>query len=77
MNQFGNTTTANEKSDYDRDGYTDLQEYAHQANNATDPAGGAYDPKLANAPGGTGYVGTDEDFWNIMTPVIINSVRRQ
>ena len=77
MDQFGNTTTANEKSDYDRDGYTDLQEYMHQSNNATDPAGGAYDPKLANAPGGIGYVGTDEEFWNIMTPVIINSARQQ
>ena len=74
---FGNTTTANDKSDYDGDGYTDLQEYVHQANNATDPAGGAYDPKLTNAPGGIGYVGNDEDFWNIMIPVIINSARQQ
>lgn len=75
VDHFGNTTTANDKTDYDRDGYTDLQEYLNQATN--DPAGGAYDPKLANAPGGTGYIATDDDFWTIMTPVIINSGRQQ
>ena len=75
VDHFGNTTTANDKTDYDRDGYTDLQEYLNQA--TTDPAGGAYDPKLANAPGGTGYIATDDDFWTIMIPVIINSGRQQ
>lgn len=75
VDHFGNTTTANDKTDYDRDGYTDLQEYLNQANN--DPAGGAYDPKLPNAPGGTGYVRVDDDFWTIMIPVIINSGRQQ
>ena len=74
---FGDLSTANDKSDYDRDGYTDLQEFLNQSENKTDPTGGAYDPKLANAPGGTGYVQSDDDFWTIMTPVIINSGRQQ
>ena len=74
---FGDTTTANDTSDYDRDGYTDLQEFLNQTANATDPTGGVYDPKLANTPGGTGYVQTDDDFWTIMTPVIINSGKKQ
>ena len=74
---FGNTTTANDTSDNDRDGYTDLQEFLNQTSNETDPAGTAYDPELANAPGGTGYVGSDEDFWSIMVPVIINSGKQR
>lgn len=77
VDHFGNTITANGASDYDWDGYTDLQEFLNQTVNATDPAGGAYDPKLANAPGGTGYVQSDDDFWTIMTPVIINSGKQQ
>ena len=77
MVTFGDLSTANDKSDYDRDGYTDLQEFLNQSENKTDPTGGAYDPKLANAPGGTGYVQSDDDFWTIMTPVIINSGRQQ
>ncbi len=74
---FSDTTTANEKSDYDRDGYTDLQEYLNWANNETDPAGGVFDPNLTNAPGGIGYVPYDDDFWTIMIPVILNSGRQQ
>lgn len=74
---FGNTTAANDTSDYDRDGYTDLQEYLNQANNETDLLGGVYDPKLPNAPGGTGYVRNNDDFWILMVPVIINSGGQQ
>jgi len=65
---FGNTTAANRYTDWDRDGYTDLQEYLNQLNSEKDPAGGEYDPKTVNAPGGTGYV--DSDFWSLMIPVI-------
>ena len=74
---FGNLTTANGTTDYDRDGYTDLQEYLNDEQGETDPLGAAYDPKQGNAPGGTGYVSisSDEGFWEIMTPVIINSAR--
>ena len=74
---FSDKTTANGKSDYDRDGYTDLQEYLNWANNETDPAGGVFDPELTNAPGGIGYVPYDDDFWTIMIPVILNSGRQQ
>ena len=75
VDHFGDTITANATTDNDKDGYTDLQEYLNQA--STDPAGNAYDPKVPNAPGGSGYVATDDDFWTIMTPVIINSGKQQ
>ena len=55
MAQFGNLTTANATSDYDRDGYSDLQEFLNWQSGLTDPLGAAYDPKTANAPGGEGY----------------------
>lgn len=53
---FGNLTTADASSDFDNDGYTDYQEYLNR--NETDPSDGSYDPKVQNAPGGTGYVPT-------------------
>ena len=53
---FGNLTTATSTSDYDNDGYTDLQEYLNDTANETDPQGAVYDPvNIVNAPGGTGY----------------------
>lgn len=77
ITHFGNLTTANGTTDYDRDGYTDLQEYLNDEQGETDPLGAEYDPKQGNAPGGTGYISisNDEGFWEIMTPVIINSAR--
>lgn len=39
--------------DYDRDGYSDYQEYLNQ--NETDPRGAAYIPTIKNASGGTGW----------------------
>lgn len=77
ITHFGNLTTANGTTDYDRDGYTDLQEYLNEEQGETDPLGAEYDPKQGNAPGGTGYISisSDEGFWEIMTPVIINSAR--
>jgi hypothetical protein len=55
MYYFGNLTTANRSSDFDRDGYSDLQEYLNNLNGETDPNGGVYNPKVKNASGGTGY----------------------
>ncbi|MCI5120005.1 MAG: hypothetical protein D3908_02200 [Candidatus Electrothrix sp. AUS4] len=55
MQYFGNLTTADATTDYDRDGYTDLQEYLNNLNGETDPKGGAYDPTVRNAPRGTGW----------------------
>jgi ELWxxDGT repeat protein len=52
---FGNLTTADAKSDFDKDGYSDLQEYLNALAGETDPAGAPYNPKEKNAPGGTGY----------------------
>ena len=72
---FGDTTTAGGSTDWDRDGYSDLQEYLNQQQAENDPLGAAYDPKTANAPGGTGYLDPDDSFWEIMTPVIINNAR--
>ena len=72
---FGDTTTAGGSTDWDRDGYTDLQEYLNQQQAENDPLGAAYDPKTANAPCGTGYLDPDDSFWEIMTPVIINNAR--
>jgi hypothetical protein len=52
---FGNLTTADASSDWDHDGYSDMQEYLNQLAGETDPAGNPYDPKGKNVPGGTGY----------------------
>ncbi|WP_417909802.1 hypothetical protein [Candidatus Electronema sp. PJ] len=52
---FGDLTTANALTDWDKDGYTDLQEYLNWLAGETDPKGAVYDPKVKNAPGGTGY----------------------
>jgi hypothetical protein len=75
--RFSDTTTVNGKSDCDRDGYTDLQDYLNWANTETDPAEGVFDPKLTNASSGIGYVPYDDDFWTMMIPVILNSGRQQ
>lgn len=51
---FGNITTASSTSDYDQDGYSDLQEYLNS--DLTDANGDAFDPVTwKNAPGSTGY----------------------
>lgn len=41
--------------DYDRDGYSDYQEYLNFTNNESDPGNNFYDPTFVNAPGGSGY----------------------
>ncbi|MCI5167187.1 MAG: right-handed parallel beta-helix repeat-containing protein [Candidatus Electrothrix sp. GM3_4] len=52
---FGNLTTANSTSDYDRDGYSDVQEYLNNLHRHVDPDGTAFDLSAANEPGGEGY----------------------
>ena len=42
------------KGDFDKDGYTDLQEYKNRG--IVDPNGALFDPTIKNTPGGTGYV---------------------
>jgi hypothetical protein len=61
---FGDLITAGAYTDYDHDGYTDLQEYLNQLAGQTDPEGNPYDPKEKNAPGGTGYKQT------VITPLL-------
>lgn len=63
--QFGNLTTANSTSDYDKDGYSDLQEYLNSTGNILDPDNQVFDPKTANTPHGVGYIGKN------LTPVLM------
>jgi parallel beta-helix repeat protein len=58
---FGNLQTANSKSDYDRDGYSDVQEYLNNRNHHLDPKGLSFDLTAANAPGGEGYIDDGEE----------------
>ena len=68
---FGSLTIADATSDYDKDGYTDLQEYLNETAGETDPAGDAYDPQVRNAPGGTGFNPvSNHTFWLMFLPVI-------
>jgi hypothetical protein len=52
---FGDLETADAFTDYDHDGYTDLQEYLNSIAGETDPEGNPYNPKEKNSPDGTGY----------------------
>ena len=58
---FGNLTAANATTDYDHDGYTDLVEYLNNAETEMDGNGASFNPKVINAPGGTGYTGNFAD----------------
>ncbi len=72
MEHFNNLTTASATSDYDKDGYTDLQEFLNDG--LKDPLGNDYDPKIKNAGGGAGYnpyIG-NSNFWILMMPALLN-----
>lgn len=69
MTHFNSLDVADSTSDFDNDGYTDLQEYLNSVALETDPLGADYDPRVANAPGGTGYNpprNTGAAVWNFM-----------
>jgi len=68
LTYFMDLTVADATSDYDKDGYSDLQEYLNGKNGEKDPEGNDYDPTQQNAAGGTGYV--PPSFWILMTPAI-------
>ena len=74
IHYFGNLTTANATSDFDKDGYTDLQEYLNQLAKYTDSNGMEFDPTKKNAPNGDGYTGTESNskFWLLMLPAILS-----
>ncbi len=72
---FGDLTTASSVSDYDRDGYTDRQEYLNQEADVFDPEGNICNPLQHNAPGGQSYNPKDnQSFWILMMPVLMNQV---
>lgn len=79
MAHFGDLTTANQTSDFDKDGYSDLQEYLNGAAGELDPLGNIYDPKIKNAPGGTGYIpiSNNSSFWLLMNSVLQLSINHQ
>ncbi len=60
MSHFGNLTTCDASSDYDRDGYSDYQEYLNSRDGITDSNGDQFDPTFANAANGNGY---QEPIW--------------
>jgi len=63
LTYFGNLTTTTKTSDYDKDGYSDLQEYLNQLLGENDPNGSSYNPKVFNTPGGIGYIEKSNMFY--------------
>ena len=55
LDHFGDLTTANATTDYDKDGYTDLQEYLNYTEGRLDPSGNIFDPTMKNVANGYGY----------------------
>ncbi len=66
---FGDLDTVDGVSDYDNDGYSDMQEYLNYETD--DPDGQTYDPKEVNAANGTGYTPGSKGFWNLILPAIL------
>ncbi len=60
MDYFGNLQTADKTTDWDDDGYSDLQEYLNR--DILDKNGNSYDPKVENAPDGPGYNSANRGF---------------
>lgn len=60
LDHFGDLTTANYISDYDRDGYSDLQEYFNYTEGRLDPGYNIFNPTIKNTANGYGYtISTD------------------
>ncbi|WPD24614.1 MAG: PKD domain-containing protein [Candidatus Electrothrix scaldis] len=53
---FGNLSTADSTSDFDQDGYSDMQEYQNNLHHQVDPEGNSFDLTGKNEPNGQGYV---------------------
>jgi hypothetical protein len=68
---FTNLSTAKKTTDFDKDGYTDLQEYLNWLGNLRDSNGAEFDPKAENAPGSAGYRVVNPHFWLLMMPVLM------
>jgi hypothetical protein len=71
MFYFGSLDVVTISTDYDNDGYSDLQEYLNWSNGIVDPDGNEFSPKYVNAPGGEGYENSDSHFWLLILPAIL------
>ncbi|WP_339138386.1 MAG: right-handed parallel beta-helix repeat-containing protein [Candidatus Electrothrix sp. GW3-4] len=69
---FGTLSTASSTSDYDQDGYSDLQEYLNNLRRHVDPDGAAFDLTGGNEAGGEGYVEIVEENDASFMTIIIN-----
>ncbi|MDU9049919.1 MAG: cohesin domain-containing protein [Candidatus Electrothrix sp. Rat3] len=75
---FNALTSLSGTGDFDQDGYSDLQEYLNDLAGKTDPQGDPYNPKIQNAPGGTGYTpaGSEQNsFLLLLLPAILSGAR--
>ncbi len=79
MTYFGNLTTASALTDYDQDGYSDLQEYHNQLSGTLDSNGAQFNPTVANTSGGVGYVELhpDSNILKMLIPIIIENAKSQ
>ncbi len=77
MTYFGNLTTASALTDYDQDGYSDLQEYLNQLSGMLDSNGTQFNPTVANASGGVGYVEPhpDSNILKMLIPILIENAK--
>ncbi len=72
---FGDLTTASNMTDFDKDGYSDLQEYLNASAGETDPEGNVYNLVVRNSPEGTGFIeniSMNKAFWNLILPAILS-----
>lgn len=64
-------------TDFDNDGYTDLQEYLNWLDHESDPEDNLFDPvNIQNVPGDTGYKSPKNNFWILVLPAILNAAGR-
>jgi len=76
---FKSLTMCDSDSDFDKDNYTDLQEYLNWKNNISDPLGNQFNPMEINAPGGYGYGGIlpAPGILQLMMPAILYGHQKQ
>ncbi|MCI5188333.1 MAG: hypothetical protein D3905_00770 [Candidatus Electrothrix sp. AS4_5] len=77
---FNDLTSLTATGDFDQDGYSDVQEYLNDLNGQNDPQGNSYNPKVKNAPNGTGYIpvpvaSEQNSFLLMVLPAIISGSR--
>lgn len=74
MSFFGSLKVCDATSDYDKDHYSDLNEYLNWKKNILDPAAKQFNPRYINAPGGAGYgkTGPGLGILRMIVPVLQN-----